>query len=63
MPDTPGPITPEGKRAAERVHTIFSIIIAANLVVVALIGWKVWAARRKPPPPGSEAPETTETSQ
>ena len=40
MPDqTPAPITPEGKRAAERIRTIFYSIAAANIVLVAIVIW------------------------
>ena len=35
--EKPTPITPEGKRAAERVRTIFYSIAAANIVLVAII--------------------------
>ena len=38
--EKPTPISPEGKRAAERVRTIFYSIAAANLVVVAIVIWK-----------------------
>ena len=38
--EKPTPITPEGKRAAERVRTIFYSIAAANLVIVAIVIWK-----------------------
>ena len=41
MPDeTPAPITPEGKRAAERIRTIFYSIAAANIVLVAIVIWQ-----------------------
>ena len=40
MPDKkPAPITAEGRRAAERVRTIFYSIAAANIVIVAAIMW------------------------
>ena len=38
--EKPTPITPEGKRAAERVRTIFYSIAAANIVLVAIIMWR-----------------------
>ncbi|MCX6982944.1 MAG: hypothetical protein NTV08_19655 [Verrucomicrobia bacterium] len=34
------PISPEGKRAAERVRLIFFSIAAANLVLVAIVMWQ-----------------------
>jgi len=34
------PISPEGKRAAERVRLIFFSIAAANLVLVAIMLWQ-----------------------
>jgi len=37
--ENPTPITPEGKRAAERVRTIFFAIAAANIVLVAIVMW------------------------
>jgi len=38
MPEEkPAPITPEGKRAADRVRSIFFMIAAANLVLVAIV--------------------------
>ena len=40
MPDKkPEPITPEGRRAAERVRTLFYSIAAANIVFVAIVLW------------------------
>jgi len=39
MPNNSPAITPEGRRAAERVRTIFFLIAAANIVFVALIFW------------------------
>ena len=38
--EKPTPITPEGKRAAERIRTIFYSIAAANIVLVAIIMWR-----------------------
>ena len=35
----PVPISPEGRRAAERIRTIFYSIAAANIVLVAIIMW------------------------
>jgi len=35
----PPPISPEGRRAAERIRTIFYSIAAANLVLVAIVIW------------------------
>ena len=41
MPDEkPAPITPEGRRAANRIRTIFLFIAAANLVFIAIIIWR-----------------------
>lgn len=37
--DSP-PITPEGKRAAERIRSLFFTIAAANLVLVAIVIWQ-----------------------
>ena len=39
-PEQPTPITPEGKRAAERVRTIFYAIAAANIVLAAIVMWQ-----------------------
>ena len=47
--EKPTPITPEGKRAAERIRTIFYSIAAANLVLVAIVIW-LGAARKAEPP-------------
>ncbi len=38
--EKPTPITPEGKRAAERVRLIFFSIAAANLVLFAIVIWQ-----------------------
>ena len=38
--DNPTPITPEGKRAADRMRSIFFMIAAANIVVVAIVLWQ-----------------------
>ena len=38
-PEKLTPITPEGKRAADRIRTIFYSIAAANLVIVAIVIW------------------------
>ena len=52
MPDeTPAPITPEGKRAAERIRTIFYSIAVANIVLAAIVIWQR-QAHQKP----SDAP-------
>ena len=38
MPDkTPAPITAEGKRAADKIRSIFMFIVAANLAIVAFV--------------------------
>ena len=56
----PTPITPEGRRAAERVRTIFYAIAAANIVLVAIILW-LGRSRKEPAsaPAKSEAIEKT----
>ena len=36
----PTPITPEGRRAAERIRTIFYAIAAANIVIAAIVMWQ-----------------------
>lgn len=36
----PTPITPEGKRAGERIRSLFFTVAAANLVLVAIIIWQ-----------------------
>ena len=38
--ENPMPITPEGKRAADRVRLIFYSIAAANIVLVAILMWQ-----------------------
>ena len=38
--DRPVPITPEGRRAANKVRMIFLFIAAANLVFIAIIIWR-----------------------
>ena len=35
--EKPTPITPEGKRAAERVRSVFFLIAAANIVFVIIV--------------------------
>jgi len=41
MPEeNPTPITPEGKRAADRMRSIFFMIAAANIVIVAIVIWQ-----------------------
>ena len=39
-PNDSGKISPEGKRAAERVRAIFFLIAAANIVIVAIVIWQ-----------------------
>ena len=46
--EKPTPITPEGKRAAERIRTIFYSIAAANIVLVAIIMWSRRNTDKKP---------------
>ena len=36
----PTPITPEGKRAADRMRSIFFMIAAANIVLVVIVLWQ-----------------------
>ena len=49
MPEKkPTPFSPEGKRAAERIRTIFFSIAAANLVLVAIVMWQRRHADKKP---------------
>ena len=38
-PDPAQDITPEGRRAAEKVRTLFLLIAAANIVLVAIVLW------------------------
>ena len=38
--EKPAPISPEGKRAAERMRLIFYSIAAANIVLVAIVMWQ-----------------------
>jgi hypothetical protein len=38
-PEAPVPITPEGKRATEKVRTIFACIVAANLALIGIVIW------------------------
>ena len=54
----PVPISPEGRRAAERIRTIFYSIAAANIVLVAIIMWR-GKGRKEPAnvPSKSEAAE------
>jgi len=47
-PEQPTPITPEGKRAAQRVRTIFYAIAAANIVLAAIVMWQRHKADKKP---------------
>ena len=60
MPDVKRtPITPEGKRAAERVRLIFFSIAAANLVFFAIVMWQRHHAdgKRDAEPPKSGVTE------
>lgn len=50
MPDAP--ITPEGRRAAEKFRTIFFLIAALNIVIIAILLWNQWTAKEEQPPPG-----------
>ena len=56
--EKPTPITPEGKRAAERIRTIFYSIAAANIVLVAIIMW-TGKGRKEPANPPAK-PGATE---
>ena len=47
-PKMPTPMSPEGRRAAERIRTIFYSIAAANIVLVAIIMWSRRNADKKP---------------
>ena len=38
--DHPTPISPEGKRAADRMRSIFFMIAAANIVLVVIVLWQ-----------------------
>ena len=38
--ENPTPITPEGKRAADRMRSIFFMIAAANIVLVVIVLWQ-----------------------
>ncbi|MEQ1851595.1 MAG: hypothetical protein ABMA01_08385 [Chthoniobacteraceae bacterium] len=49
MPEAP--ITPEGRRAAEKVRTIFLLIAALNIVIIAILLWNQWTAKEDPQPP------------
>ena len=53
--EKPTPITPEGKRAAERVRTIFYSIAAANIVLVAIIMWRGKGRKEPANPPAKPA--------
>ena len=55
--EKPTPITPEGKRAADRVRTIFYVIAAANIVLAAIVMWQRNAHKQPPEPPAK--PVTT----
>ena len=58
--EKPTPITPEGKRAAERIRTIFYSIAAANIVLVAIIMWT--GKGRKEPASAPAKPADAERS-
>jgi hypothetical protein len=45
------PITPEGRRAAEKVRMIFFMIAALNIVIIAILLWNQWTAKEEPLPP------------
>lgn len=53
--ENPTPITPEGKRAAERVRTIFYAIAAANIVLAAIVMWQRNAHKEHPDTSGKPA--------
>ena len=36
----PTPFSPEGKRAADRIRSIFFMIAAANIVLAAIVMWQ-----------------------
>ena len=52
------PFTPEGKRAAERIRTVFYAIAAANIVLVAIVMWQ--RNTRKEPAAAPAKPATRE---
>jgi len=58
-PEPPTPITPEGKRAAQRVRTIFYAIAAANIALAAIVMWQRNKTDKKreaePPTPAAVA--------
>ena len=56
----PTPITPEGKRAADRIRSIFFMIAAANIVVVAIVLWQGYTHKTHPETPAK--PATTEAA-
>lgn len=58
--EKPEPITPEGKRAADRIRTIFFSIAAANIVLVAIVIWQRQA--HKSPEDKPVKPAATEES-
>ncbi len=59
--ENPTPLTPEGKRAADRVRTIFYAIAAANIVLVAIVIWQRQAHKEHPEPPAK--PVTTQEAE
>ena len=56
----PTPITPEGRRAAERVRMLFYSIAAANIVFIAII---MWLGKGRTDPAKPSAPETPAPAQ
>ena len=50
--------SPEGKRAAERIRTVFYAIAAANIVLVAIVMWQ--RNTRKEPAAAPAKPATRE---
>ncbi len=58
--ENPTPITPEGKRAADRMRSIFFMIAAANIVLVVIV---LWQRQTHKDPAGTPAkPATTEVA-
>ena len=63
--DAPTPITPEGKRAAERIRSLFFMVAAANLVLVAVVIWQGYFGKpdkSRPKEPASAMEELTDRS-
>ena len=44
-PDHPSPITPEGKRAAEKIRRIFAFIAAANIALIGIVIWHNYSGK------------------